>query len=99
MNTVTRNEISIKKKHGYNNSVRFRIIGITVSITIAIVCVAWIISRFMIEDFYLINAKKTLVDTYYSCNDFVLYASVLTGVCVYMWVPVCAIMPHQAQPE
>lgn len=71
MNTVTRNEISLKKKYGYKNSVRFRIIGITVSITIAIVCVAWIISRFMIEDFYLINAKKTLVDTFYSCNDFV----------------------------
>lgn len=69
MDNIIQNKF--KREFSYRNSVRFRIIGITVGITIVIVCLAWVISRFMLEDFYVINAKKTLEETFTSCNEYV----------------------------
>ena len=51
------------------HSLRFKLVGLVVSITLISILVAWFLSNKLIKNFYILDARSNLITTYNSCND------------------------------
>ncbi|MBR3539435.1 MAG: HAMP domain-containing protein [Eubacterium sp.] len=51
------------------HSLRFKLVGLVVSITVVALLVAWFLSNRLIKNFYILDARSNLITTYNSCND------------------------------
>ena len=55
-------------KPHFRHSLRFKLVGPVVGITIIAVLAAWFLSNKLIRNFYILDARSNLITTYESCN-------------------------------
>ena len=53
----------------FRHSLRFKLAGLVVSITVVAILAAWFLSNNLIKNFYILDARSNLITTYDSCND------------------------------
>ena len=58
-----------KNAFRFRHSLRFRLLGPVVGITIIAVVAAWFLSNHLIRNFYILDARSNLITTYNSCNE------------------------------
>jgi len=52
----------------FRHSLRFKLAGLVVSITVVAILAAWFLSNNLIKNFYILDARSNLITTYESCN-------------------------------
>ncbi len=64
-----------KANSGFRNSLRFKLVGMVLLITVIAIVAAWFFSNSLIKSFYILDARSNLTTTYESCNQLFLDAS------------------------